>query len=141
MTASRNGLLDARMAPYALWLLRLTVGAVFLQHVMRMVFGYEPVDTTQLFALPPGVSPFAVAWEATIGLALIYGLWPRMAAIAGAATLTVAAIATHGDAVLSPYAWPAPVLWVAALLACALAGDGAFALVPSRLVWRSGSRR
>ena len=139
--AARSGILDARLAPYALWLLRLTAGAVFLQHVMRMVFGYEPADTTQLFALPPGVSPFAVAWEAVIGLALIYGLWPRVAAIAGAVTLSVAAIATHGSAALSAYAWQMPILWVAALLAYALAGDGAFALVPSRAGLRTESRK
>ena len=125
-------MLDSRMAPYALWLLRLTVGAVFLQHVMRMVFGYEPADTTQLFALPPGVSPFAVAWETIIGLALIYGLWPRVAAIAGATTVSIAAVAAVGSTMPSPYAWQMPVLWVAALLTYALAGDGAFALVPSR---------
>lgn len=132
-------MLDAQLAPYALWLLRLTVGAVFLQHVMRMIFAYEPADTTQLFALPPGVSPFAVAWEALIALALIYGFWPRLAAIAGAATLTVATVAAHG-APMSAYGWQNPVLWVTALLAYALAGDGAFALIPSRLRFGAGRR-
>lgn len=134
-----NGILDPRFAPYALWLLRLTVGVVFLQHVMRLIFGYEPADTTQLFGLPSGVSPFAVAWQATIGLALIYGLWPRVAAVAGAATLTVAAIASHGAA--SPYGWQMPVLWIAASLAYALAGDGAFVLVPSRSVFHTELRK
>ena len=137
-TKTANGILDPRFAPYALWLVRLTVGAVFLQHVMRLVFGYEPADTSQLFALPAGVSPFAVGWEAIIGIALIYGLWPRLAAIAGAVTLTVATIVAHG-ATPSPYGWQLPVLWIAALLAVALAGDGAFALVPSR--FRAESRR
>jgi len=126
-------ILDIRTAPYALWVLRLTVGAVFLQHVMRMVFGYEPADPSQLFALPPGVSPFALAWDTAIGLALVYGLWPRVAAIAGAATLTMALIAAHGATALSSYGWQNPALWTAALLALALAGDGAFAVVPSRL--------
>ena len=131
------------MAPYALWVLRLATGAIFLQHVMRMLFGYEPADSSQLFALPPGVSPFALAWEGVIGLALVYGLWPRLAAIAGAATLTVAAIfASHGSAALSQYGWQNPVFWTAALLALVLAGDGAFTLVPSRLrTDRSGPRR
>ena len=138
--AALRGILDYRMAPYALWLLRLTVGAVFLQHIMRMVFGYEPPDSSQLFALPPGVSPFAVAWEALIGLALIYGLWPRLAAIAGAVTLTIATVVAHG-ATSSPYGWQLPVLWIAALLAFALAGDGAFALVPSPLRNHTEGRR
>ncbi|HLY04800.1 MAG TPA: DoxX family protein [Rhizomicrobium sp.] len=131
---------EAHWAPYALWALRLAIGAMFLQHVMRMVFGYEPADSSQLFALPPGISPFAVAWETGIGLALIYGLWPRVAAVAGAATLTIATTAAHG-VTASPYGWQAPVLWIAALLTFALAGDGAFVLVPSRSGSRTGSRQ
>jgi putative oxidoreductase len=131
-----NGILDAGKAPYALLILRLTLGAMFLQHVMRIVFGYESPDVSQLFALPAGVSGYALVWETLIGLALLYGLWPRVAAIAGAATLSVAAVSTHGAAAISPFAWQLPILWTAALLAFALAGDGAFALVPSR----TGSR-
>lgn len=127
------------MAPYALWILRLTVGAVFLQHVMRMVFGYESSDPSQLFALPPGVTPFAVLWEALVGLALIYGFWPRLAAVAGAATLSIATLASH--AVAQQYAWQMPILWIATLLAVALAGDGAFALVPSRSGFGGKRRR
>jgi putative oxidoreductase len=127
-----NELLGTRLAPYALWILRLAVGAVFLQHVMRIAFAYEPADISQLFGLPPGVSPFAFAWETAIGLALVYGLWPRLAAMAGAATLTVAIIATHGVTAASPYGWQHPLLWTAAILAVALAGDSAFTLVPSR---------
>lgn len=132
VAARSGGILDSRTAPYALWILRLIAGAVFLQHVMRMVFGYESADPSQLFALPPGVTPVAVVWEALVGLALIYGLWPRLAAVAGAATLSIATVASHG-AQVSQYAWQMPVLWIATLLALALAGDGAFALVPSRL--------
>jgi putative oxidoreductase len=113
---------------------------MFLQHVLRIVFGYEPPDVSQLFALPAGVSPYALAWDILIGLALLYGLWPRVAAIAGAATLSVAAISAHGGAAISPFAWQLPILWIAALLAFALAGDGAFALVPSRLGSRTEHR-
>jgi putative oxidoreductase len=135
-----EGILDARKAPYALLILRLTLGAMFLQHVMRIVFGFEPPDVSQLFALPAGVSPYALAWDTLIGLALLYGLWPRVAAIAGAATLSLAAITTHSAAAISPFAWQLPILWIAALLALALAGDGAFALVPSRLRSRTEHR-
>jgi len=131
---------DSHWVPYALWGLRLTVGAMFLQHVMRVIFGYEPADTSQLFALPPGVSPFAVAWEAIIGVALIYGFWPRVAAIAGAATLTVSTIVAHGAAA-SLYGWQTPVLWIVALLGFALAGDGAFTLVPTRAGLRTEPRK
>ena len=127
-----DGILDARKAPYALLVLRLALGAMFLQHVMCIVFGYEPSDLSQLFGLPAGVSAYALAWDTLIGLALLYGVWPRVAAIAGAATLSVAAIATHSAIAISPFAWQLPILWIAALLAFALAGDGAFALVPSR---------
>ena len=126
-----RGVVDSKHAPYALLVLRLTLAGVFLQHVMRIVFGYEPADITQLFGLPAGVSAYSLAWDALIGLALLYGIWPRLAAIAGAVTLSIAAIASHGAASASPFGWQLPVLWVTALLAFALAGDGAFALVPT----------
>lgn len=116
---------------YALLVLRLALGAMFLQHVMSIVFGYVPQDVSRLFGLPAGISAYTLAWDALIGLALVYGLWPRLAAIAGAATLSVAMIA-HGASVRSPFGWQFPVLWIAALLAFVLAGDGAFGFISRR---------
>src|SRR5690348_13640731 len=134
--ANDNDILDRKRAPFALLVLRVALGAMFLQHVMGIVFGYVPPDVSQLFALPAGVSPYALAWDAVIGLALLYGLWGRLAAIAGAATLSVTVIQAHGATATSPFAWQFPVFWIAALLAFALAGDGAYPLVSSPAVFR-----
>lgn len=128
--ASEAGAIDSRTGPYALWLLRLTLGAMLLQHVMHVVFGYVPPDTSALFGLPRGVSPLALGWDALVGLALLYGVWPRIAALAAAATLSLALLVAHG-ASPSEFGWQNPLLWIVALLAFALAGDGAFTLVPS----------
>ena len=134
--ANDNDILDSKRAPFALLVLRVALGAMFLQHVMGIVFGYVPPDVSQLFGLPAGVSPYALAWDTLIGLALLYGLWGRLAAIAGAATLSLAAIQAHGATATSPFAWQLPVFWIAALLAFALAGDGAYPLVSSPTVFR-----
>ncbi|HEX3431542.1 MAG TPA: DoxX family protein [Rhizomicrobium sp.] len=129
--ANDNDILDRKRAPFALLVLRVALGAMFLQHVMAIVFGYEPADVSKLFGLPAGVSPYALGWDTLIGLALLYGLWGRLAAIAGAATLSVAMIQAHSATAISPFGWQLPVFWIAALLAYALAGDGAYPLVPS----------
>jgi len=134
--ANDNDILDRKRAPFALLVLRVALGAMFLQHVMGIVFGYEPVDLSKLFGLPAGVSPYALAWDTLIGLALLYGLWGRLAALAGAATLSVAVIHAHSAIATSPFGWQLPVFWIAALLAYALAGDGAYPLVPSPTVFR-----
>lgn len=140
-----RAILDSPTAPYAIWALRLVLGVHFLQHVMRIVFGYEPADTTQLFGLPPGVSAVGVAWDALLGAALLYGVWARPVAVAAAVTLSVAMIQRYAGAAVSPFGWQQPILWIVALLALALAGDGAFALLPSTALFRarpvSGSSR
>src|SRR5437868_15475146 len=61
--ANDNDILDGKRAPFALLVLRVALGAMFLQHVMGIVFGYVPPDVSQLFGLPAGVSPYALAWD------------------------------------------------------------------------------
>lgn len=123
---SRTRVVDGT-GSYALWLLRLALGGAFLAHVMGAVFGYVPTDVSQLFGLPPGVSPFALAWDALIGLALVYGFWPRVVALSGAATLAIGWFAASAGA----YGWHYVPLWIAGLIGFAVAGDGAFALIPT----------
>lgn len=126
-----KGAVDGQTAPYAVWFLRLTLGAAFLEHVMHNVFGYLPADIGQLFGLPPGVSPVAIASEAVVAVALLLGFWPRAAALLGAATLTGAMLAASATVTNSAFGWTHPLLWIAALVAFALIGDGAFAVLPT----------
>lgn len=130
---SSKGIIDGQMAPYAVWLLRLTLGATFIEHVMRNLFGYVPPDIQQLFGLPPGVSPLAIASETLVAVGLLLGIWPRAAALLGAATLVGATAGSSGTVTSSVFGWPHPVLWIMALVAFALMGDGAFAIVPTPL--------
>ena len=122
-------------APYAIWFLRLALGAVFLAHVRLNLFEYVPANITQMFGLPPGASGFAIAWEVLVAIALIIGVWPRAAALAGTATLFSGAVGAHAATTqtISQYGWQHPALWIAALIVLALSGDGAFALVPTAL--------
>jgi putative oxidoreductase len=124
--AVRDRASQAGTAPYALWVLRLALGGVFLAHVMGIVFGYVPTDASQLFGLPPGVSPWALAWDTLLGLALIYGFWPRAVALLSAATLAPAAFGPS-----SAFGWHYAPMWIAGLIGFAVAGDGAFALIPT----------
>jgi putative oxidoreductase len=125
------GVIDGQKAPYAVWLLRLTLGAAFLEHVMHNLFGYVPADIAQLIGLAPGVSPLVIAGEALAAVALLLGVWPRAAALLGALTLSVATVTASGAVTDNAFGWPHPVLWIAALVAFAFIGDGAFAIVPT----------
>ncbi len=122
-----------RFAPYAVWFFRLALGATFLGHVRTNLFGYVPPDTSQLFGLAPGVSALGVIWELLVAVALIIGIWPRAAALAGTATLFATIAGSHFGALFarSGSAWEHPAILITALIVLALAGDGAFALVPT----------
>jgi putative oxidoreductase len=133
-------MIDGRTASYAVWFLRLTLGAAFLEHVMRNLFGYVPPDIAQLFGLAPGVSPLAIASEALVAVALLLGIWPRAAALLGAATLLGATAGASATVTDSAFGWLHPVLWIAALAAFALMGDGAFAIVPTPSRLRAEAR-
>jgi uncharacterized membrane protein YphA (DoxX/SURF4 family) len=141
MPATAGGWIDVQTAPYAVWFLRLTLGAAFLEHVMRNLFGYLPPDTGQLFGLPPGVSPVAIASEALAAVALLLGVWPRAAALLGASTLFGAILGASGTVTSSAFGWPHPLLWIAALFAFALIGDGAFTILPTPTRFRTVSVR
>jgi putative oxidoreductase len=87
-----------RLAPYALALLRIVAGALFLQHGLIKLIGFPP-------GLPPGQIPFdavtqwalpgAQLWigavlETATGIMLILGLFTRLAAFIAAGEMAVA---------------------------------------------------
>ena len=126
--------------PFGIWFLRLALGAIFLAHVRLNLFEYVPPNVSQLFGLPPGVSGFSIAWEALVAVALVVGIWPRAAALAGTATLFGGAVAAHASTALanSQFGWQYPLLWIAALIVIAVSGDGAYALVPTARIRTDG---
>ena len=132
---------DTRTAPYAALLLRLALGILFLAHAGLKIFVFTPAGTAQFFGslgLPPALAYVTIAWEVIGALALILGVWPRLAALALIPVLAGAIATVHGPAgffFTNPNGgWEFLALWIAGLLALALVGDGALALraTPSR---------
>jgi putative oxidoreductase len=131
-------MLDHRTAPYGIFLLRLTLGALFLAHVAIKLFIFTPAGTAQFFGslgLPPTLAYLVIVWELAGAVALILGVWPRFAAVALVPILLGAIVTVHGAAGFLFYnpngGWEFPALWIVGLVAVAAIGDGAFAMLPT----------
>ena len=132
-------MIDLHTAPYALLLLRVALGILFLAHASLKLFVFKPAGTAGFFrslGLPGGLAYVTIAAELAGGLALILGIWPRIAALALAPLMLGTIAMVHGKAGFffdSPKGgWEYPAFWTVSLLVLALAGDGAFALLPTQ---------
>jgi putative oxidoreductase len=132
-------MVDTRTAPYAALILRITLGILFLAHAGLKVFVFTPAGAAQFFGslgLPPALAYFTILVETLGGLALIAGFYTRWAALALVPVLLGAIVTVHGPAGFffnNPNGgWEFLALWIVALVAQALLGDGAYAV-------RSGS--
>jgi putative oxidoreductase len=132
-------MIDSRTAPYAALVLRVALGALFLAHSSLKLFVFTPAGTAKFFGsigLPAELAYLVIAVEVVAGIALILGVWTRYAALAGIPILLGAIFTVHGAAgffFTNPKGgWEFPALWIIALAAQALLGDGAYALRPSR---------
>jgi putative oxidoreductase len=128
-------MIDARTAPYAALLLRVTLGALFLAHAGLKLFIFTPAGTAQFFGsigLPPALAYIVIAAEVLGGIALILGVWTRAVAIVLTFILLGAIFTVHGTAGFfftnANGGWEFPAFWAVALTVQALLGDGAFAL-------------
>ena len=77
-------MIDSRTAPYAALLLRVSLGLLFLAHAGLKFFVFTPAGTAKFFdsvGLPPALAYVTIAVEVLGGVALILGLWTRIAAI------------------------------------------------------------
>jgi putative oxidoreductase len=128
-------MIDARTASYAALLLRVVMGLFFLLHVSVKLFVFTPAGTAAFFGkigLPPALAYVVIIWEIVGGLALIFGLWPRLVALIMIPDLLGAIFTVH---LASGFffnnaggGWEYPAFWAVGLLALALIGDGPFAL-------------
>ena len=132
-------MLDTRMAPYAALLLRLSLGILFLGHFALKLFVFTPAGSVQYsgsLGLPPAFQFVVMVWELLGALALIFGVWPRLAALALIPELAAGTVTIHGPAGFffdNAYGgWEYPALWIVGLATLALIGDGPFALRPTR---------
>ena len=128
-------MIDTRTAPYAATLLRVSLGILFLAHAGLKIFVFTPAGTAQFFGslgLPPALAYLTIAAEVLGGLALILGVYSRIAAVVLIPVLIGAIATVHGPAGFfftnANGGWEYPAFWIAGLATSALLGEGALAL-------------
>jgi putative oxidoreductase len=131
-------MIDTRTAPYAALILRVTLGLLFLSHAGLKIFVFTPAGTAGFFeslGLPGWLAHVTILWELAGAIALILGIWPRLAAIAMIPVLLGSIFTVHGAAGFffnNPNGgWEFPAFWIIGLIVLALTGDGAKALRPT----------
>ena len=131
-------MIDTRTAPYAAFLLRVTLGLLFLAHAGLKLFVFTPAGTAQFFGslgLPPALAYLVIAAETLGGIALVLGIYSRLVALALTPILLGAIVTVHGAAGFffsNPNGgWEFLALWVVGLVGVALLGDGAYAVKPT----------
>ena len=131
-------MIDNRTAPYAALLLRVVLGGLFLAHAWLKIFVFTPAGTVGFFqslGLPGALAYVVMAVEVVGGLALIFGVYARVAAIVLIPGLLGAIVTVHAAAGFffnNPNGgWEYPAFWIVALVVLAALCDGAYAAVPS----------
>jgi putative oxidoreductase len=116
-------MIDPQTAPYAALLLRVSLGGLFLAHAGLKLFVFTPAGTAQLFGsvgLPPALAYVTISLEVLGGIALILGLWTRIAAIVLTPVLLGAIFTVHGAAGFffsnAHGGWEYPAFWTIALV-------------------------
>jgi putative oxidoreductase len=127
-------------AAYGAFLLRASLGLLFLAHAALKIFVFTPAGTVQFFVslgLPAALAYLTIVAEITGGAMLLAGILTRWAAIVLVPLLLGAIVFDHGaNGWLFSNAgggWEFPAFWAVALIVQALLGDGAFALSAVRL--------
>jgi putative oxidoreductase len=133
-------MIDTRTAAYGALILRVALGGLLIAHFALKYFVFTPAGTAQFFGsigLPPALAYATMAVELVAGVALLLGVWARLAALAAAPVLIGAVVFVHlanGFFFSAPNGgWEYPAFWAVALLVQALVGDGAWALLPTPL--------
>lgn len=128
-------MIDNRTAPFAVLLLRISMGLMFLAHAGLKFFVFTPAGTAQFFGslgLPPALAYVTILLETAGGIALVLGFYTRLASLALIPVLVGALVTVHASAGFffsNPNGgWEFVAFWIAGLLAVALLGDGAFAM-------------
>jgi putative oxidoreductase len=140
-TQTELAMIDHRSAPYAAFLLRVTLGLLFLAHAGLKVFVFTPAGAAGFFGslgLPPALAYLVILAETAGGLALIVGFHARWVSLALIPILLGAIVTVHGPAGFyfnNPNGgWEFVAFWIVALVAQALLGNGAFAVQKEAVV-------
>lgn len=128
-------MIDTRTAPFAVLLLRVSMGIMFLAHAGLKLFVFAPAGTAQFFGslgLPPVLAYVTILVEVLGGVALILGFYTRLAALLLVPILVGALVTVHASAGFffsNPNGgWEFIAFWIAGLVAVALLGDGPYAV-------------
>lgn len=131
-------MIDARTAPYAALLLRLSLGTLLLAHgLLLKVLTFGIPGTAAYFesiGYPGFFAYLVILGEIGGGLALILGLWTRPISLLLLPILIGATLQHVGNGWLFSAkggGWEFPAFWTIMLIVQALLGDGAFALKPT----------
>ncbi len=128
-------MIDARTAPYGAFLLRVSLGVMFLAHgLLLKVLTFTIPGTVSFFetsGYPAFFAYLVMLGEIGGGIALILGVWTRPIALLLIPIMIGATLHHVGNG--WPFSakgggWEFPVFWTIALIVQALLGDGAFAL-------------
>jgi len=131
-------MIDTRTAPYAILLLRVALGVMFLAHGLTKLLVFTPAGTAGFFesiGFAGWLAYPVIAFEVTGGALLVLGLFARRVAAAAVVQLFVASTVhfANGWSFTNPNGgWEYPIFLVIAAATIALAGDGALALKASR---------
>ena len=120
---------------YAALVLRLALGTMFVAHALLKVLVFTPAGTVQFFeslGLPGAFAYLTIAAELGGGILLLLGIASRWVSLAMVPLLAGTIVLVHGSAgwlFSNPGGgWEYPAFLMAASVAQALLGDGAFAL-------------
>ncbi len=119
------------------------MGFMFLAHACMKLFIFTPAGTAQFFAslgLPSSLAYVVITAELLGAAALLLGIWPRVVALTLMPILLGAIVTVHGAngwLFTNPNGgWEYLAFWIVGLLALAMVGDGAWALLPSPALTR-----
>lgn len=141
----RNSTYGSKSQAYALSVLRVAVGAVFTAHGAQKLLVYGLAGTAGAFSqigipLPTLSAAAATAAELLGGIALVLGLFTRLATLPLLGTMLVALVAVHAkNGFFLPEGGEYVLTLLAALVTIRLAGPGALAL--DNLMARRGRGR
>lgn len=141
-------MIDSQTAPHGAFLLRVSLGIMYLSHSVVLKFvTFSLTGTAQFFetlGLPGWTAYATFAAEAVGGVLLVLGIWSRVVVIALVPVLLGALWVHSGNGWVFSAAnggWEYPLFLIVISAVVALLGDGAYALKPTPGLAELRSRR
>ena len=131
-------MIDVATAPWAVFILRLGLGILFLAHGLLKLLVFKPAGVYGYFkslGLPGTLAYVTMTAELTGGAALIVGFMPRYVALVLIPLILGTIVTVHGKNGWmfsnKDGGWEFPAFWALALFVQFLLGDGAWVLLAS----------